>query len=421
MVSSGQIGEQHAKTGGILTPQIGWHLHPGQDDLYLGIFVPGAVDDRLQIAFGIGQRQAPQPVICTQCQDEDGNRALQDPIDATQPASGGFATEASVDDLKIPATCDNLFLDQGRKRLRRIESIASRQAVAEEQNGFRLRLRRLLGMASGSCQGHATQVHQAREQHQARDTGHMQTTPLLDVQHVSKTYHTEAGPLTILKDISFSLAAGTTCAVVGPSGSGKTTLLGLCAGLDRPSSGTVTLHGQSLHRLSEDALASLRNMYVGFVFQTFQLIPTLTALENVMVPVELRGDRRARPLAVELLQRVGLGERLRHYPVQLSGGEQQRVALARAFISQPRILYADEPTGNLDAETSAMVIDLLFTLHREAGTTLMLVTHDLDVAQQTQRLIRLKGGMIVEDSGPEPLRSAGEQGHGRLGERPASR
>ena len=202
----------------------------------------------------------------------------------------------------------------------------------------------------------------------------MQTTPLLDVQHVSKIYHTEAGSLTILKDISFSLAASTTCAIVGPSGSGKTTLLSLCAGLDRPSSGMVTLHGQSLQRLSEDALASLRNTHVGFVFQTFQLIPTLTALENVMVPVELRGDRRARPRAVELLQRVGLGERLLHYPVQLSGGEQQRVALARAFISQPRILFADEPTGNLDAETSTMVIDLLFTLHREAGTTSMLVT-----------------------------------------------
>jgi putative ABC transport system ATP-binding protein len=249
----------------------------------------------------------------------------------------------------------------------------------------------------------------------------MQTTPLLDVQHVSKTYDTGAGPLTILKDISFSLAAGTTCAVVGPSGSGKTTLLGLCAGLDRPTSGTVTLHGQSLQHLSEDALARLRNTHVGFVFQTFQLIPTLTAMENVMVPVELRGDRRARALAVELLQRVGLGERLQHYPVQLSGGEQQRVALARAFISQPRILFADEPTGNLDAETSAMVIDLLFTLHRDAGTTLMLVTHDLDVAQQTRRIIRLQGGMIVEDSGPGPLHSTGEQGHEHLEGRPASR
>lgn len=249
----------------------------------------------------------------------------------------------------------------------------------------------------------------------------MQTTPILDVQHVSKVYHTGAGTLTVLKDISFSLAAGTTCAIIGPSGSGKTTLLGLCAGLDRPSAGTVMLHGHSLHLLSEDALAILRNTYVGFVFQTFQLIPTLTALENVMVPAELRGDRRARPQAIDLLQRVGLGERLQHYPVQLSGGEQQRVALARAFMSQPRILYADEPTGNLDAETSAMVIELLFALHREAGTTLMLVTHNVDIAQQTQRVIRLKGGMVVEDSGQPQLRSTEEPRYGHRGERPASR
>ena len=243
----------------------------------------------------------------------------------------------------------------------------------------------------------------------------MQITPILDVQHVSKTYHTGAGTLTMLKDISFSLAAGTTCAIIGPSGSGKTTLLGLCAGLDRPSAGTVILHGHSLHLLSEDALATLRNTSVGFVFQTFQLILTLTALENVMVPAELRGDRHARAHAVDLLQRVGLGERLQHYPVQLSGGEQQRVALARAFMGQPRILYADEPTGNLDAETSTMVIDLLFALHQEAGTTLMLVTHDLEVAQQTQRIIRLKGGMIVTDSGQARLRSTAEQEHGPLG------
>jgi len=228
----------------------------------------------------------------------------------------------------------------------------------------------------------------------------MQTTPILDVQHVSKTYLTGAGPLTVLKDISFCLAVGTTCAVIGPSGSGKTTLLGLCAGLDRPSSGTVILHGHTLNLLSEDALATLRNTDVGFVFQMFQLIPTLTALENVMVPVELRGDRRARAHAVDLLQRVGLGDRLQHYPVQLSGGEQQRVALARAFIGQPKILFADEPTGNLDAETSEIVIKLLFTLHQEAGTTLILVTHDFEIAQRAQRIIRLRGGMIVEDSGP---------------------
>jgi putative ABC transport system ATP-binding protein len=169
----------------------------------------------------------------------------------------------------------------------------------------------------------------------------------------------------------------------------------------------VILHGHTLSLLSEDALATLRNTAVGFVFQTFQLIPTLTALENVMVPVELRGDRRARAHAVDLLQRVGLGNRLQHYPVQLSGGEQQRVALARAFIGQPRMLFADEPTGNLDAETSEMVIKLLFALHQEAGTTLVLVTHDFEFAQQAQRIIRLRGGMIVEDSGPPQRHSQG--------------
>ncbi len=230
----------------------------------------------------------------------------------------------------------------------------------------------------------------------------MSTTPMLDVQQVSKVYHSQAGPLTVLKDISFRIAAGTTCAIVGPSGSGKTTLLGLCAGLDRPSSGRITLHGHALHDLSEDALASLRNTSVGFVFQTFQLIPTLTALENVMVPVELRGDKHATSTAHDLLHRVGLGERWQHYPVQLSGGEQQRVAVARAFISQPKILFADEPTGNLDAETSAMIMRLLFALQQERGTTLILVTHDLELAAQAQRLIRLTGGMVVEDRAAAP-------------------
>jgi len=222
---------------------------------------------------------------------------------------------------------------------------------------------------------------------------------LLRLQHVSKTYQNGTGTLTVLNDISFSLAAGATCAVVGPSGSGKTTLLGLCAGLDRPTAGSVILHEHHLNTLSEDELATVRNMYVGFVFQTFQLIPTLTAVENVMVPVELRGDKQARTIAVDLLHRVGLGDRLHHYPIQLSGGEQQRVALARAFINQPRILFADEPTGNLDAETSEKVMRLFFELNTEAGTTLVLVTHDVELAQQTQRIIRLRGGVIVEDSG----------------------
>lgn len=221
---------------------------------------------------------------------------------------------------------------------------------------------------------------------------------ILDVDRVSKTYQAGSHSLTVLKELSFTLEEGSTCAIVGPSGSGKTTLLGLCAGLDQPSSGAVRIGGRDLGPMSEDQRAAVRSELIGFVFQNFQLIPTLTALENVMVPMELRGRRDARQPAVELLRRVGLGSRLDHYPVQLSGGEQQRVALARAFGNRPRILFADEPTGNLDAETSDRVIDILFELNRESGTALVLVTHDLELAQLTERTIRLRGGEMVEES-----------------------
>ena len=220
---------------------------------------------------------------------------------------------------------------------------------------------------------------------------------ILEVRKVTKSFATTAGPLPVLKEISFHVGSAATCSIVGPSGSGKTTLLGLCAGLDQPTTGEVLLGGRSLTGLGEDGLARLRSELVGFVFQNFQLIPTLTALENVMVPAELRGDTGARQHAVELLGQVGLGERLGHYPTQLSGGEQQRVALARAFINRPQILFADEPTGNLDAETSGRIVELLFELNRAAGTALVLVTHDLELSARTQRTIRLKGGAVVED------------------------
>jgi putative ABC transport system ATP-binding protein len=218
---------------------------------------------------------------------------------------------------------------------------------------------------------------------------------ILNVQHLTKTYSTGAGKLTVLKDISFVLPAGATCSILGPSGSGKTTLLGLCAGLDRPTSGSVLLNGITLGEAGEDERARIRNEHVGFVFQNFQLIPTLTALENVTVPMELRGDRTARTLGLDLLRRVGLAERVDHYPAQLSGGEQQRVALARAFINRPKILFADEPTGNLDAETSASIIEIMLELNRSAGTALVLVTHDPDVARLTERTIRLRNGESV--------------------------
>ena len=220
---------------------------------------------------------------------------------------------------------------------------------------------------------------------------------LLSVQNLTKTYQSGERTLTVLKDISFQIPSGSTCAVVGPSGSGKTTLLGLCAGLDRPTDGSVFLNNIELNPLSEDRLADVRNQFVGFVFQTFQLIPTLTALENVMVPVELRGENKVRSLAVELLDQVGLADRLHHYPTQLSGGEQQRVALARAFVNKPRILFADEPTGNLDGETSEKIVHLLFELNHAFGTTLIVVTHDFELAQRTERILRLKGGMLVSD------------------------
>ncbi|HEX9958125.1 MAG TPA: ABC transporter ATP-binding protein [Fibrella sp.] len=220
----------------------------------------------------------------------------------------------------------------------------------------------------------------------------------LRVDHLTKTYQSAGQTLTVLHDVSFELQPGDSFAIVGPSGSGKTTLLGLCAGLDRASSGSVWLNGVQLDNLNEDQRAAVRNQHVGFIFQNFQLLPTLTALENVMVPLELRGTRGAERIARDLLDRVGLADRGHHYPLQLSGGEQQRVSLARAFSNRPAVLFADEPTGNLDEDTSATVENLLFDLNREAGTTLVIVTHDLELAAKTQRMIRIRGGHVVEDT-----------------------
>ncbi|MBC8094781.1 MAG: ABC transporter ATP-binding protein [Akkermansiaceae bacterium] len=223
----------------------------------------------------------------------------------------------------------------------------------------------------------------------------MTDQPVLQIRDLTMSYPTEAGLLTVLKDVSFDLPAGSTCSIVGPSGSGKTTLLGLCAGLDQPTSGSVRLDGHELHSLGEDERARVRGSVVGFVFQNFQLIPTLTALENVMIPLELQGNREARPRGRELLAKVGLAERCDHYPAQLSGGEQQRVAMARAFMNRPRILFADEPTGNLDAETADAVVEALFELNASFQTALVLVTHNLDLAQRTRRIFRLHRGVLI--------------------------
>jgi len=219
---------------------------------------------------------------------------------------------------------------------------------------------------------------------------------VLSVENLTKIYKSGDNELMVLDHVSFSVEQGTSLAIIGPSGSGKTTLLGLCAGLDTATSGVVSLMDYKLNALNEDERAYIRNQYVGFVFQNFQLLSTLTALENVMVPLELRGERNVAPKAIELLKRVGLHDRLHHYPSQLSGGEQQRVAMARAFITDPKILFADEPTGNLDDENAQHITDLLFGMNKEQGTTLVLVTHNLELARRTQLILRMKGGKLVD-------------------------
>lgn len=220
---------------------------------------------------------------------------------------------------------------------------------------------------------------------------------ILNIKNLSKSFKTGDQDLKILENINFSLNEKETFSIVGPSGSGKTTLLGLCAGLDDATEGAIELCGVELGNLNEDERAILRNQKVGFIFQDFQLLPSLTALENVVVPLELQGDKNATEAGTKLLEKVGLGKRLKHYPNQLSGGEQQRVAIARAFSNNPTILFADEPTGNLDEESGENVVKLLLDLNKEAGTTLVIVTHDLELAKLTNRRVMIKGGQIVTD------------------------
>jgi putative ABC transport system ATP-binding protein len=226
----------------------------------------------------------------------------------------------------------------------------------------------------------------------------MTTDIILSVEHLTKFFKSGDQNLAVLSDVSFAVGERSACAIVGPSGSGKTTLIAVCAGLERPSEGSVIFDGMALHRSSEEELARVRNQSIGFIFQNFQLLPSLTALENVMVPAEIRGENHARSRARELLERVGLATRLHHYPVQLSGGEQQRVAIARAFINRPKILFADEPTGNLDAETAKEIVRLIFELNATSGTTLILVTHDPDLTRQAGRVLSLRGGRLVADN-----------------------
>jgi len=226
----------------------------------------------------------------------------------------------------------------------------------------------------------------------------MSASTILKVEHLSKEFKSGDDTVQVLSDVSFAVEAASTCAIVGPSGSGKTTLIAICAGLERPSEGSVLLDDVALHKASEEQLARIRNQSIGFIFQSFQLLPSLTALENVMVPAEINGEKMVRGSAIELLGRVGLGRRLHHFPAQLSGGEQQRVAIARAFMNAPKILFADEPTGNLDTETAESIVKLIFNLNSNTGTTLILVTHDRELTELADRTISLRGGKLVSDN-----------------------
>lgn len=223
--------------------------------------------------------------------------------------------------------------------------------------------------------------------------------PILETTNLTKTYPSGNSELTVLDAVNICIPTGSTASIIGPSGSGKTTLLGLCAGLDRASSGTVRLDGRDITDLDEGERAKLRRESIGFIFQNFQLMPNLTAIENVVIPAELQGKKCAHTndMAAKLLERVGLGSRMRHYPKQLSGGEQQRVAIARAFIHEPKILFADEPTGNLDEESSKLIEEMLFEINQELDTTLVIVTHDNELAGKTQHVIQLKGGKLISE------------------------
>ena len=326
---------------------------------------------------------------------------MHQPVYPPARPSRRLTTHPSVDHSIIETGGIDFLLDQGRVRPLRPDAVPSGQAGTEEEDS------RSLVSGVGRCGSRgcfvlgllaAEKCYCEDGEEQMSEYHSRMPDAMLHCQSLSRTYRSGGQDLTVLKDITFRLEPGDFLAILGPSGSGKTTLLGLLAGLDQPTAGTVYLDGQELGSMSEDERAKLRAEKIGFVFQSFQLMPTLTAQENVQVPLELRGEPGAMSRARALLARVGLHGREHHYPVQLSGGEQQRVALARGFSSRPKVLFADEPTGNLDASTGATIIELMSNLNQDSGTTLVLVTHDLELAARAGRIIRLADGKVVSDS-----------------------
>ncbi len=396
-----EIGEDRFEFGGVIRPQIGRRPHADQQDRYVPICQP--TKDRFQIGRHLRRLETAQAVIRAQFHDHRVGPGAQRPVEAGQPAGAGVARNAGVFDDHIMAACCQCGLQLGWKGVRRSNAQAGGQAVAQGHDPHRV-----TGRRRPSHQAHQHQPGTATLDRFCKPaisvhvdftfrnflpvTGHA-----LDLKDIHLTLGSEAGPVNILRGIDLVVPAGQSLGIVGPSGSGKSTLLMVMGGLERVTTGTVIAAGRDITDMNEDALAAFRLGRVGVVFQSFHLIPTMNALENVAVPLEIAGRGDAFDVAHEALGRVGLDHRLSHYPGQLSGGEQQRVALARALAPAPAILLADEPTGNLDGATGQQIIDLLFGMAREAGTTLVLVTHDKDLTGHCDRTVRLEDGRIVSD------------------------
>ncbi len=409
--------EDIAERGSVTHAEIGRRLHADDDEGGRGILRFGAIEDGVEVGAERGRIDAAQPVVGPGLDDEHIHRTLQQPVDPLAGACGRLPAHARVHHRERKAGIVDPLLDERRIGVGWIEPEPRRETRAQEDDaasvvrgGWRALNRRsrfvLARTGEAENEDRAQSPPAYHSDRARRDPVTLSGHYMLRCDQLTKTYVSGGRDLTVLKDITFHLEPGGFLAIIGPSGSGKTTLLGLLAGLDRPTAGTVRLDGTDLGSLDEDERARLRRDRVGFVFQSFQLVPTLTALENVQVPLELAGNGRRNGdgesierRALDLLGRVGLAGRAHHYPAQLSGGEQQRVALARAFSNRPRILFADEPTGNLDARTGHLIVELMGELNRDLGTTLVLVTHDPDLASRAARTIRLADGAIVSDSG----------------------
>src|SRR5271156_1546613 len=388
LFDAGHIAVTRTKLFRVIGPVVGRYSHSQQQ--YMGAGRRRQVHHVRQIGAHLRDRQGTQAVVAAQFQDDElGPVQRQGPRQAGQPARGGLAADAGVDDLVTVLLILEPRLQQRDPALFYVrQPVAGTDAVAEHENH-----RSFGGRYAAGRNGRRHQHEQ--EQKPFHRGSSMQDKIVLEAKNVSKTVTSPEGRLTILADVSLSVRTGETLAIVGASGAGKSTLLALLAGLDSPSTGRVLIAGADLNELDEDGRAAIRGKHVGFVFQSFHLIPSLTAAENVMLPLELGGRRDARAAALTALAQVGLTARQAHYPKQLSGGEQQRVAIARAFVTHPAVLFADEPTGNLDTVTGQRITDLLFELNRSSRSTLVLVTHDRGLAKRCDRILELDAGHTV--------------------------